>query len=668
MSDYIGEASVKITGDVKPLQEAVNKVEQIVAPLKNKELEGFKINYEGKEFESFQAYTEEINRQQAEWEEYISQQQEVQSATRETASSVSQLNEAIVQNTSESTQNTSALGNLADSVKNFGYAIEGSFLRTKESINEAGRLGRTVLIGLSASFVALGKSSLKEYAKYNDEAAQAQNRLEQSLSKVKASLGSLASPLLQAVAGIAEWASNNQKLVAGAATVVGVLAGSAGLIALITKLTLSISALKVAAGGIIGVLSLVAGVVVGLATEQQDFNNTLATTNSRLEEEKQNAEKLSKGYKQMTDTIADAHKQMAEATDNYRQSLKKVLVDHESTVASLNEQIKEANKDYKRAIEERNAAFLVSQAKEEEAHQNKVDELMTQLNFLQRYNNAYNKEKLEAVKFALAREEALYKKRTQAEKDELDLQNAYEKQKRDEKIAAYEQELETERQFLQKHAELFASVRDVMLRDEVENLQKSYNSTIENLNKTTAGAIQQYKELVAEVRKGQSVTMSQFEEINRQIMQFGDEGQRKVAQLEAKLITVWKDLNYYIRNSTISLREFNEINQKIIDSTDDESIRRVAELSQRNQWRGYAEGGYTGQGSENEIAGVVHRGEYVLPKDMVDQTTGTPKISGGGNITINLSGTFATSESERRKVAQQIVEAIRQTNYARLGV
>lgn len=49
---------------------------------------------------------------------------------------------------------------------------------------------------------------------------------------------------------------------------------------------------------------------------------------------------------------------------------------------------------------------------------------------------------------------------------------------------------------------------------------------------------------------------------------------------------------------------------------------------------GFATGGFTGQGSATEIAGVVHKGEYVVPKDQVDQTTGRPKMmgSGGGNI------------------------------------
>ena len=42
---------------------------------------------------------------------------------------------------------------------------------------------------------------------------------------------------------------------------------------------------------------------------------------------------------------------------------------------------------------------------------------------------------------------------------------------------------------------------------------------------------------------------------------------------------------------------------------------------------GFAEGGFTGQGGRNEPAGIVHRGEYVVPKQYVNQSTGMPDPS-----------------------------------------
>ena len=72
---------------------------------------------------------------------------------------------------------------------------------------------------------------------------------------------------------------------------------------------------------------------------------------------------------------------------------------------------------------------------------------------------------------------------------------------------------------------------------------------------------------------------------------------------------------------------------------------------------GWATGGFTGRGGANEIAGLVHKGEYVLPQDMVNQATGLPNLSGannGASITINVSGTIVSSPQDQRKFAEVI--------------
>lgn len=54
---------------------------------------------------------------------------------------------------------------------------------------------------------------------------------------------------------------------------------------------------------------------------------------------------------------------------------------------------------------------------------------------------------------------------------------------------------------------------------------------------------------------------------------------------------------------------------------------------------GFSIGGFTGRGSGNEVAGLVHKGEYVVPKNQVDQSTGLPKANSGG-IVINNTNYF----------------------------
>lgn len=72
----------------------------------------------------------------------------------------------------------------------------------------------------------------------------------------------------------------------------------------------------------------------------------------------------------------------------------------------------------------------------------------------------------------------------------------------------------------------------------------------------------------------------------------------------------------------------------------------------------FAEGGFTGQGASNDIAGVVHKGEYVLPPSMVDQSRGLPKIGGQTvNVSVNV-GVYAGSEVEKRKLAAELYRAL----------
>jgi len=74
-----------------------------------------------------------------------------------------------------------------------------------------------------------------------------------------------------------------------------------------------------------------------------------------------------------------------------------------------------------------------------------------------------------------------------------------------------------------------------------------------------------------------------------------------------------------------------------------DAVRRYSE--ELVSLRGYATGGYTGAGGMYEVAGVVHRGEYVVPKSEVNQATGlpywmsqAPKFYSGGSTTSSNSG------------------------------
>lgn len=65
---------------------------------------------------------------------------------------------------------------------------------------------------------------------------------------------------------------------------------------------------------------------------------------------------------------------------------------------------------------------------------------------------------------------------------------------------------------------------------------------------------------------------------------------------------------------------------------------------------GFSVGGYTGRGGMNEIAGVVHKGEYVIPKSQVDQSSGMPKASSsmGGGTVINQTNNIYNQTDMRQ--------------------
>jgi tape measure domain-containing protein len=86
-----------------------------------------------------------------------------------------------------------------------------------------------------------------------------------------------------------------------------------------------------------------------------------------------------------------------------------------------------------------------------------------------------------------------------------------------------------------------------------------------------------------------------------------------------------------------------------------EQKARAVEQLKRFGW--YATGGYTGPGAANEIAGIVHKGEYVIPKKDVDQSTGKPKSMGS---TINVTNNNYT-QIDYAKGIQQIGFMLRTT-------
>jgi len=64
----------------------------------------------------------------------------------------------------------------------------------------------------------------------------------------------------------------------------------------------------------------------------------------------------------------------------------------------------------------------------------------------------------------------------------------------------------------------------------------------------------------------------------------------------------------------------------------------LAEMRRQLATGSFATGGYTGAGGKYEPAGIVHRGEYVVPKEHVNQRTGLPYADALGRLTRGAPG------------------------------
>lgn len=488
---------------------------------------------------------------------------------------------------------------------------------------------------------------------YTNTLAGAQQQLSTAMIQVKQSLGSMFESFAPIISGIANWTTENKELVAVLATVVGTLVGGTGLVASISVASKAIAGIATAVGGlkvsmavlqvgIVGVAAALVGLGAALLSPQANVQNLgmklgqSAILGDRvvgtMDLAGESIEEMGTSAGSVANNLDDLNESLSHLELNHNRSLKKIAVSHEENLAKLTEQIKEANVDYRRAIDERTAEFNVSLAKEERTHQEMVNELMTQLNFLQRYNNDYNKQKLAQVQFALAKEQALYEKQTAAEKAEIELQNAADKQKLDAKLASLQKELDDEQAFMNKHRDTLNSVRDVILLDEIESLKEQYEQQRQ-------GILKQIDQAYKGGASAANGFWNGYDNVNKH-------------QLDIHAVEV--------RRLTDSISGKNG-QARVIDPN---SLTKLLAKG------GYSTGGFTGRGDPDEIAGVVHKGEYVIPADQVNQNTGLPKSTGNPtvqNFTFNLSGILATSAQAKRELAAELQRALQQTNQARLA-
>lgn len=547
----------------------------------------------------------------------------------------------------------SAIGNLSGQTENwnqileYGASVLGksvSQLSAKERI-QAKLIGQQRLNNLVEGDAAV-------YAKTN---AGAQAELNATLKNMQVTIGqvtnALSGGLIRSLGGLDIQTQNSIiSWGAGVATfgtfillAPRVVAGVRAIIATLKTLTIA-SALS--SGGLTVLLGALAGIAAGSAIDHMidgldDANDLSSDMAGNVNAAAGGLGTAAANAKDTAKQIAKINDQMQEARDNYRYSLAQLVKEKNENIATLTRTLTEEERAYKNAYNERLTSFNKSQNEELLTHEQKTRELQNQIDFLTQYNTAANQQQLSELQFALARENAEYQTSTQLRKAEFNAQTKSAKTEYEARRAENQKKLNEELALLRKHRQDVLGVRNVMLLDEIDSLKKQRDQQLQSLR-------QQKQDIISQLSQAGSIA-----------------GARSGSAFKSR----------FIKSVELSRKDAERVfaglgpGEKIYKQTyKDENGKKVEVITGT-----FASGGYTGPGGKNDVAGIVHAGEYVLPKEQVNQATGMPdwsKINAPSQtVTVNLSlsGVMTSSKSDERAVATRIAKLINEAVRAKTG-
>lgn len=408
------------------------------------------------------------------------------------------------------------------------------------------------------------------------------------------------------------------------------------------------AAIGFAVGEILGGMNDVADETADAASSSEDIERAMRDAEKNIGGSADNAGDLAKKMEDAAKQIAKINQQMKEVREDYRYSLAQLVKEKNQNIATLTKTLTEEERAYKNAYNERLTSFNKSQNEELLTHQQKTRALQNQIDFLSKYNTVANQKQVTELQFALARENAEYQKSTTLKKKEFDTQTQSAKTEYEKRRAENEKKLGEELKLLEKHKGEVKKVRGVMLLDEIEMLKKQRDEQLKSLK-------QQKEDIISQLTQATSQSASAA----------GQAGSRAGSIFKTNLI----------KSAEISRKEAERIYDGLKPS--DKVYKQTYKDGKTGKnieiyVPGFADGGFTGLGGKNDIRGVVHAGEYVLPKEQVDQATGQPKqgaLGGGVNVVVNLSmsGVMTSSKSDERAIATRIGKLINETVKAKTG-
>lgn len=492
-------------------------------------------------------------------------------------------------------------------------------------------------------------------AKLTETAAGADAQLSYATDQLQIRLGSLANVLRKdAVSGLATFISANQEaIIAFGSGAAASLAFAGGAYALGKGLKALVPLMNVIARHpIVAVLTLTAGLLSSMVV-----SNLLDEVSTGFESAGDSAGSMADSFDSASDATDKLGKDLAKINRDYAESLAEIVNRHQTSIKDLTKQIEDENANYNAAVAKRVTAFEVEQGEEKALHADKVKTLQNQIDFLRKYNNASNRQQLSELQFALAKENSEYEERNLERQASYDADAAAEKLSYDQRTLELTSRLTEEQDILRRHSKEVASVRNVILLDEISKLKRGRDEQILAAKEASKGISSAYGGLGSNLTKQfQGIGKTSGDAMGKAFSDSIKSAFKKTFEDLIKGINNFmKDLGGGIRDAS---REFNDSDfGKAFTLSGGSLTGALSRLVTGN----YSSGGYTGAGGINDPAGIVHRGEYVLPKSMVNQATGLPKpeaiagLTGGQGmtyqITNHISGVIVSSPQDERRLA-----------------
>lgn len=530
---------------------------------------------------------------------------------------------------------------------NMGLTKNGSIIMEEAgaSAQDFGRLSQDA--GLRQKFMAgairESNAQLGDAAKLSSNFSGAQSKLGTVIFSTKAQVGDLLkSGVAPLMTKMTEWLTNNKQVVVSMALAGGAVLGFLTLLIGGAGLVRGIMSVASALGGPLTLaflaISLLAGGVVFSAMQklQDKMLNTAKTTADSANKTGKTAQdgygEAGKAAGDLAKKLGDIDKSALAAERDFRESLARMVQDHEKKVSDLKGQIDDENASTADANKSRETDYTKSLQQMKDEHEKKTRDIGQQLDQESAKGFLANRQTVDDLNQRLAEENQSYQQHYDEVTQQYTDDTAKAQTQHDTKLTALQVELDAENALLSKHADDIRSVRNVTLLDEIDNLKRSHDEQMKSFDQQRADA----RESSKKTTQAQADESNKLPDLINKHMLDGvgaDIGRSFARAIADALFSAWGDI-------VNSVSKFVGAPGGALGGALGTFVKGLRDLPSNLHYLGipgFDSGGFTGTGGAGDVAGFVHRGEYVVPKSGVDQQTGLPKAMGGGvNVTQHI--------------------------------